>query len=143
MLFNTKARCSSCHSGWNFTDDSFHDIGLPNHKREFKSIDGKTLTANSDRGRGPFFEKNVKLQFAFKTPGLRNLPARAPYMHDGSLHTLTDVVKHYNSGVINRPSLSDEVKPLRMSEAEVNDVVAFLETLVSDDPAISIPVLPR
>jgi cytochrome c peroxidase len=143
VLYNTKAKCSACHDGWNFTDDSFHDIGLPNTKREITSIDGQTLAAGSDLGRGAFFKNLVPMQFAFKTPGLRNLEDRAPFMHDGSLHTIMDVVQHYNTGGMKRPSLSAEITPLNMTEMEMKDLVAFLETLTSNDPAISVPVLPR
>ena len=86
-LFNGKARCAACHSGWRFTDDSFHDIGL----------------ADDDLGRGTEFPGIVKMQHAFKTPGLRNIDQRAPYMHDGSLATLAEVVEHYDGGGIQRP----------------------------------------
>ena len=70
-LFNTKAQCSSCHEGWNFTNDGFQDIGLP----------------SDDVGRGKFVPGVVKMQHAFKTPGLREITRRSPYMHDGSLAT--------------------------------------------------------
>jgi hypothetical protein len=72
LTFNTKGKCSSCHSGWNFTDDSFHDIGL----------------ASEDIGRGKFLAGVVKMEHAFKTPGLREITRRGPYMHDGSTPTL-------------------------------------------------------
>src|SRR5256714_14688842 len=78
-LFNTKAGCSNCHSGWSFTDDSFHDTGLP----------------DDDIGRGKFFPSVIKMGHAFKTPGLREITRRGPYMHDGSVPTLEAVVDHY------------------------------------------------
>jgi cytochrome c peroxidase len=76
VLFNDKARCAACHSGWNFTDGSFHDIGLP----------------SADPGRGKFLPKITRMQHAFKTPTLRNVDHRAPYMHDGSVATLREVI---------------------------------------------------
>lgn len=111
-LFVGKARCATCHSGWNFTDDSFHDIGLN----------------SEDKGR---FEHLPlpRMRHAFKTPGLRNIVERAPYMHDGSLPDLSAVVDHYNDGFIRRPSLSEEMRPLQLSPGERKDLVAFLQSL--------------
>ncbi len=126
-LFNGKARCSACHSGWRFTDDSFHDIGL----------------ADDDIGRAAELPGIVKMQHAFKTPGLRNIDQRAPYMHDGSLATLGDVIEHYNHGGIKRPSLSEEMHPLGLTEQEEKDLVAFMESLTSDDDPVSYVQLPR
>ncbi len=114
-LFNTRARCAACHSGWTFTDDGFHDTGL----------------AGDDRGRGALLPDVAKLDHAFKTPGLRDVADRAPYMHDGSLPTLAAVVAHYNSGGIDRPSRSRLIAPLGLSSAEQADLVAFLRTLTS------------
>ncbi len=125
-IFNNKANCVSCHSGWNMTDSSFHDIGLP----------------DDDIGRGNVLKNNVKMQHAFKTPTLRNVVHRAPYMHDGSMATLKEVIDHYNDGFKRRESLSDEMKPLGLSEDEMADLLAFLLTLEGDDPVIAAPVLP-
>ncbi len=127
MLFNAKAQCSACHSGWRFTDDSFHDIGLK----------------STDIGRGKFFEGVQKANHAFKTPGLREIVRRAPYMHDGSLPTLEAVVDHYNSGGIARDSRSDLVKPLGLSSEEKADLVAFMKTLTGEADPTTVPVLPR
>jgi cytochrome c peroxidase len=126
-LFNTKADCARCHSGWNFTDDSFHDIGL----------------ASDDPGRGKFLPSIAKMQHAFKTPGLREITRRGPYMHDGSMATLEAVVDHYDKGGIERPSRSDLVKPLGLSQQEKKDLVAFMQTLTSDADPMTVPVLPR
>ena len=126
VVFNMKARCSNCHSGWNFTDDSFHDIGL----------------ASEDLGRSEVLGADV-LQHAFKTPGLRNIVERAPYMHDGSLQTLAEVVDHYDHGFVARASLSDEMKQLGLSGDEKSDLIAFLKTLSSKDDPIDLPVLPN
>jgi cytochrome c peroxidase len=127
VSFNTKAKCSSCHSGWNFTDDSFHDIGLP----------------SEDIGRGKFLPEIVKMQQAFKTPGLREITRRGPYMHDGAVLTLEAVVEHYVNGGIERPSRSELIKPLALSAHEKSDLVVFMKTLTSGVDPTSIPVLPR
>jgi len=126
-LFNDKAACSNCHSGWNFTDDSFHDTGL----------------ADEDMGRSKIVPGVLKMEHAFKTPGLREMARRGPYMHDGSLPTLEAVVDHYDSGGIKRPSRSDQIAPLGLSRQEKDDLVAFMSTMTSDMAPTPVPVLPR
>jgi cytochrome c peroxidase len=126
-LFNGKAMCAKCHSGWNFTDDSFHDTGLP----------------DADIGRGKFVPGVIKMAHAFKTPGLREVARRGPYMHDGSLPTLAAVVDHYSSGGIDRPSRSDQVNPLNLSQQEKDDIISFLRTITGEMVRTVIPVLPR
>ncbi len=125
-LFNGRANCASCHSGWRFTDDGFHDIGLP----------------GSDLGRGAIIPGEPTLERAFKTPTLRNVDARGPYMHDGSLRTLADVMAHYDTGFIERPSLAPEMHRLGLTPEETNDMIAFLHTLTSRDDPVVIPTLP-
>ena len=128
VLFNEKARCSTCHSGWRFTDDSFHDIGV----------------RGEDRGRGALLADIEVLQHAFKTPTLRNVTERAPYMHDGSERRLEDTIALYDEGGrVRRPSLSNEIKPLDLSADESAALVAFLHTLTSEDAPMSIPRFPR
>jgi cytochrome c peroxidase len=127
VLFNTKAQCASCHEGWNFTNDGFQDIGL----------------ASADVGRGQFLPQVIKMKHAFKTPGLREIARRAPYMHDGSIATLEQVVEHYDQGGVDRPSRSDLVKPLSLTPQEKSELVAFLKTLTSNLDPTTVPVLPR
>lgn len=127
VVFNGKAQCSACHEGWNFTNDGFQDIGLP----------------SKDVGRGEYVPGVIKMQHAFKTPGLREIGRRAPYMHDGSLATLEQVVDHYDKGGVDRPSRSDLMKPLGLTTQEKSDLVAFLQTLTSDLTPTAAPVLPR
>src|SRR6267143_1434856 len=127
VLFNTKAQCSSCHEGWNFTNDGFQDIGLP----------------SADVGRGQFLPDIIKMKHAFKTPGLREIARRGPYMHDGSIATLEQVVEHYDHGGVDRPSRSDLVKPLGLTAQEKSELVAFLKTLTSNLDPTTVPVLPR
>lgn len=126
VLFNTTARCANCHSGWNFTDDSFHDIGMNSEDL------GRSVVLGGDA-----------LKHAFKTPGLRNIVERAPYMHDGSLQTLDQVIDHYDNGFVRRASLSDEMKPLGLSHQDKGDIIAFLKSLSSVDDPMDIPVLPN
>jgi cytochrome c peroxidase len=126
-LFNGKAACAACHIGWNFTDDSFHDIGL----------------ASTDIGRGAQLPGVIKMQHAFKTPGLREIARRGPFMHDGSVPTLAAVIEHYDRGGIARPSRSDLMQPLGLTAEEKADLVAFLETLTSDVDPTTLPPLPR
>ncbi len=126
-LFNTKGQCSSCHEGWNFTNDGFQDIGL----------------SSEDIGRGQFVPGVLKMQHAFKTPGLREITRRSPYMHDGSLATLEEVIEHYDRGGVDRSSRSDLVKPLGLTSQEKSDLVAFLQTLTSNLTPTALPFLPR
>lgn len=126
-IFNSKARCAECHKGWTFTDDSFHDIGLP----------------SKDLGRGKFFPQIRKMKYAFKTSGLRGLNQRGPFMHDGSLATMEDVIKHYDEGGIDRPSRSDLMRPLKLTKQEKSDLLAFLKTASSNQEFERLPILPN
>jgi cytochrome c peroxidase len=126
-VFNGKANCAVCHTGWRMTDDGFHDIGVN----------------DADRGRAVIAPGIVQLEHAFKTPTLRNINQRAPYMHDGSLPTLEAVIDHYDHGFVERTSLDPQMHALHLSAGEKADLLAFLNTLTStDDPAI-VPVLPQ
>jgi cytochrome c peroxidase len=113
-LFNGKANCAVCHSGWAFTDAAFHDIGV---------------AKDDDLGRGRLFPSSVKLQHAFKTPTLREVARRAPYMHDGSVASLADVIELYDRGGIDRPSRDNDIHALNLQSREKADLVAFLNTL--------------
>ena len=113
VLFNRDANCFACHSGWRLTDDKFHDIG----------------TTTTDRGRGRDLKNDEDMQFAFKTPTLRAVALRPPYMHNGSSTDLYAAVKHYETGGIDRPSRSPLLVPVALSEQDRQDLVAFLRTL--------------
>jgi cytochrome c peroxidase len=127
-LFNGKARCSTCHSGPSFTDGSFQDIGT---------------AKDSDIGRGRLFPTSQKLRYAFKTPTLRNVAQRAPYMHDGSVGTLEEVIELYDQGGIERPSRSPSIMRLSLSAEEKAELVAFLQTLTASSPATAFHNVPR
>jgi cytochrome c peroxidase len=123
-LFNGKAHCSGCHNGFSFTDGSFHDIGT---------------AKDTDIGRGRFFPNSVKLRYAFKTPTLRDVTLRAPYMHDGSIATLEEVIDLYDRGGIERPSRSVLIRPLGLTDAERTDLIAFLGTLTAAPKTALLP----
>lgn len=117
-LFNSpRTQCSSCHSGIFFTDFSFQNNGL---KRDYTDIGRKRLT-NKDEDYA-----------LFKVPSLRNCGITAPYMHDGSLQSLEEVVEHYNQGGKQTSIQSPLIRPLGLSEREKEALVAFLRTL--NDP---------
>jgi cytochrome c peroxidase len=127
-LFTDKARCSQCHAGWRFTNDSFHDIGVE----------------GTDEGRAAVLPFIKEAKHAFKTPTLRNVARRAPYMHNGSAATLEDVVDLYErGGNVRRPSLSSEITPLELTPQEKRDLVAFMLTLTSEDAEVRVPALPQ
>ncbi len=128
VLFNGKANCAACHSGWALTDSSFHDVGV---------------AADDDIGRGRLFPTSVKLKYAFKTPTLRDVTRRGPYMHNGSVATLDDVIALYDRGGVDRPSRDSEIHPLNLSKSEKADLVAFLQTLSGTPKPFAVPVLPR
>ncbi|HLH12077.1 MAG TPA: cytochrome c peroxidase [Methylovirgula sp.] len=128
LIFNGKGRCNECHSGWAFTDGSFHDIGV---------------AKDQDMGRGQLFPTSVKLRHAFKTPTLRDVALRAPYMHDGSVPTLEAVIDLYDKGGIARPSRAEVIRPLGLSAGEKADLLAFLKTLTGAPQPIAVPVPPR
>jgi cytochrome c peroxidase len=127
-LFNGKANCAACHTGWAFTDAGFHDIGV---------------AKDDDLGRGRLFLNSVKLQHAFKTPTLRDVTRRAPYMHDGSVATLADVIELYDRGGIDRPSRDNDIRPLNLQDGEKADLIAFLNTLSGAAKPYPVPPLPR
>ncbi|MFL4994580.1 MAG: cytochrome c peroxidase [Microvirga sp.] len=118
-LFVGKAGCVACHKGWRFTDEAFHDIGLP---------------AGDDRGRGAVLSLPA-VDHAFKTPSLRERVWTAPYMHDGSLASFEAVVDHYADHVDQRPSLSADLpRHIALTATERGQLVAFLNTLSSQEP---------
>lgn len=118
LLFNGKARCATCHTGFNFTDQAFHDIGLPDA---------------SDPGRGAVIGV-PEANHAFKTPTLIDIGDRAPYMHDGSLPDLEAVIDHYVDGIVERPTLSADMKPVDLSDKERAHLIAFLHALDAEEP---------
>lgn len=115
-LFMGKASCWQCHTGNNFTDEEFHDTGIG--VRYGIPEDGRYLLTGKETDRG-----------AFKTPTLRGVANTAPYMHDGSLPTLADVVEYYRAGGNHNPWLDSRIMPLDLSDEEAAELVAFLKAL--------------
>jgi cytochrome c peroxidase len=115
-LFESRAGCWKCHSGANFTDEKFHNTGVTWDKTPADL--GRYVVTKHDADRG-----------AFKTPTLRGVAHTAPYMHDGSLASLKEVVEFYNKGGNKNPNLDPLVSSLNLSEPDLLDLVAFLEAL--------------
>lgn len=115
-LFNGKARCITCHGGNNFTDESFHNLGVGMDAE--KPDLGRYSQTGKDEDKG-----------AFKTPTLRDVASTAPYMHDGSETTLEQVVAFYNGGGNPNDNLDSLMDKLNLSADEEKDLVAFLKGL--------------
>jgi cytochrome c peroxidase len=126
-LFFGKARCATCHAGFNFTDEAYRNTGV-GMDRASPDL-GRYLVTQEDPDRG-----------AFKTPTLRDVARRGPYMHDGSLSSLRDVVAFYVRGGGRNPWLSPEIRPVALAEHERDDLVAFLQALTGEIAAdVSVP----
>ncbi|MDB6125601.1 MAG: cytochrome peroxidase [Pedosphaera sp.] len=156
-LFNTQARCNKCHALsdnqpnlTNFTDNDFHNIGvgiIRHHivplARQAEQLVNSGNSAAIDRAAiqskmsvlGRFLVTKKQPDIAsFKTQNLRNLLLTAPYFHDGSQETLWDTMDHYNKGDgVQNPFLDQDIQPLALSEDQINDLVALMASLTSDD----------
>jgi cytochrome c peroxidase len=119
LFFSEKTNCSKCHNGFLFTDFSFQSLGLPNRTHD----PGRMRISREDSDSGKF-----------KTPGLRNVALTYPYMHDGSLHTLEEVVEFYDQGGGNSPNKSTWIKPLALAVEEKKALIRFLHTLTDTVP---------
>jgi cytochrome c peroxidase len=145
-LWNGKARCNTCHpfgsATPNFSDNRFHNIGVAAKGRDFGALarqaaqesDPQKLAFHADFSElGRYVAtRQPKDIGAFKTSGLRDIALSAPYMHDGSEATLLDVVKFYDKGGEPNPYLDGGVVPLKLSEQEMKDLVAFMEALTGE-----------
>jgi cytochrome c peroxidase len=130
-LFKGKARCILCHSGSNFTDNQFHNLGVP-----------QVGPAKEDLGRYNV-TRTEKDKGAFKTPTLRSITETAPYMHDGAFKTLEEVVDFLNGGGGANQNLSALMKPLNLTPEEKTDLVAFLKALTGEPIKFQMPKLPK
>ena len=118
-LFRGRARCASCHSGSNLSDEEFHNTGVA-WRSGAADLGRSGVTGRSeDRGK-------------FKTPTLRDAALTAPYMHDGSLATLEQVVDHYDAGGGADPGRDPALRPLQLTSGEKGSLVAFLKALTGD-----------
>jgi cytochrome c peroxidase len=117
QLFRAKANCTACHVGPTFSDERFHNTGIA--WGDGRLLDeGRFLVTSKPEDRG-----------AFKTPTLREIARTAPYMHDGSLATLQDVIDFYDAGGRPNPHLDLEIHPLHLTAEEKQALVIFLESL--------------
>ena len=125
-LFFGRARCATCHSGPNFTDGLFHNTGVIGDDLGRAAFD---RVGEFQMRPYPFFQ----MRRAFKTPGLRNVALTAPYQHDGSEASLAEVVRFYNLGGRDPRSYGKalDIRPLNLTDAELDDLVAFLKALTS------------
>jgi cytochrome c peroxidase len=150
VLFNGKARCQTCHqlnaANPLGVDGRFHNIGVSARHQDFIALAAKALAILAKSGSkatidelalgsdtselGRFMVTRIESDIgAFRTSQIRNIGITAPYMHDGSLTTLWDVMDHYNKGGEINPYLDGGIEPLALSETEIDEVIAFLFTL--------------
>lgn len=117
-VFRGKARCIVCHREPTFTDEQFYNTGVAVGADATFTDDGRFSVTGRTRERG-----------SFKVPTLREVARTAPYMHDGSLATLEDVIEFYDKGGKPNPNLMPLVRPLGLTPEEKRALVAFLESL--------------
>ena len=117
QIFRGKGNCTACHLGPNFSDERFHNTGVAWSDGAWLD-DGRFAVTRIESDRG-----------AFKVPTLREIDRTAPYMHDGSIATLEDVVEFYDRGANANPHLDREIRPLHLSTGEKAALVAFLKSL--------------
>jgi cytochrome c peroxidase len=132
-LFVGKAQCAVCHSGFNFSDNGFHNIGV------------KNLTEKEDVGRFAIVPVN-SMKGAFKTPTLRDIALSAPYMHNGMYKTLEEVIDHYDRKGDDQSNLSPNMQgtePLNLSSEDKKDLVEFLKSLTGKPVLVTLPTLPN
>ena len=131
-LYFGKAACSQCHVGADLTDEDFHNIGIGYDEAGEAQDLGRVAVTGDPAHTG-----------AFRTPTLRNIALTAPYMHDGSLATLMEVVEHYDRGGTPNAHLSEKMFPLELTEQERQDLVTFLEeALTGTITEVQVPRLP-
>lgn len=150
QLFLGKGRCVTCHE-FNqsfpfFSDNKFHNIGVAMKgnfeqlAREAQAIRARGKDAEAELSHKPGVEalgrwivtREPKDIGAFKTPGLRNVALTAPYMHDGSLKTLEEVMEFYNRGGEPNPNLDGGMRPLGLTQEEMSDIIEFMKSLTDE-----------
>ena len=124
LFFSERTNCSTCHSGFNFTNYAFENNGL---YIQYADIGRMRLTLKEED------------RALFKVPGLRNIEMTGPYMHDGSIQTLQEVIDHYQSGGTDHPHKNPIFKPLDLTTPEQNDLIEFLKAL-TDDTFLTNPI---
>lgn len=130
LFFGQKAGCTACHTGPNFTDEKYHNLGVGMAAAEPDL--GRFVVSQEEKDRG-----------AFKTPTVRNIALTAPYMHDGSQNTLEEVVEWYDRGGHPNPHLSKDIRKLNLTAEEKADLVEFMKALTGDFPEVEQGRLPE
>lgn len=125
-LFTEKAKCSTCHTGFNLTDEKYHNIGTT-YEREKPDV-GRHEVSKEDKDRG-----------ALKTPTLRDIELTGPYFSDGSAKTLEAVVDFYDKGGIKNPHLNENITKLNLTDQEKKDLVAIMKAFTGDTRVVSSP----
>ena len=118
LFFDVRLKCAFCHSGFNFTNYSFQNNGL--------------YTEYDDPGRFRFSQDSSELS-VFKVPSLRNIELTAPYMHDGSMETLEEIIDHYASGGANHFNKSNYIDGFEISDEEKQQLISFLKSLTDQE----------
>ncbi|MFJ7732932.1 cytochrome c peroxidase [Lysinibacillus sp. NPDC097231] len=121
VLYTGKASCITCHATPTLSDGKYYNLGI-------EGDEGRYAVTNNDADKG-----------AFRTASLRGITHTAPYMHDGSLATLKDVVEFYNKGGGTDTNKSELIQPLGLTDEEINQLVAFIETLGGEVPVVEAP----
>jgi cytochrome c peroxidase len=130
LFFSEKVNCAACHVGANLTDEKYHNLGIGMDQKE-PDLGRYVVTAvEKDKG-------------AFKTPTIRNVTLSAPYMHDGSLTTLEEVVEHYAKGGTPNMWLSDKIKKIEMTKRDKRDLVEFMRACNGSFPIVETGRLPQ
>jgi len=124
LFFSKRVGCSNCYVGANLADEQYHNLGIGMSAKEPDL--GRYVVTKVEKDKG-----------AFKTPTIRNVALSAPYMHDGSLATLEEVVEHYNKGGDKNPWLSDKIVPLKLTPQESLDLVEFMRACTGTFPHVN------
>ncbi len=154
-LFKGKARCILCHNGPNFTDSQFHHLGVPDTPLLSDPVVQAAIRFDAKRMNVPEYQsvkddlgrylvtKEEKDRGAFKTPTLRNVMQREPYMHNGVFHSPEEVVEFYNAGGGAVAGKSPLIQPLGLTAQEKRDLLAFLQALTGELPTVTLPAPAR
>ena len=129
IFFTEKGNCTACHVGANLADEKYHNIGVGMDKE--KPDVGRFAVTEDEKDYG-----------AFKTPTVRNVALTAPYMHDGSVDTLEEVVEWYDKGGHPSKHLSEKIRPLKLTEQEQTDLVEFMKACTGPTPTVETSRLP-
>lgn len=130
IFFTAKGGCTACHVGANLADEKYHNLGIGMDKAEPDL--GRFVVSKDEKDRG-----------AFKTPTIRNVALTAPYMHDGSVKTLEEVVEIYAKGGHLNPYLSKDIKKLDLSDQDKQDLVEFMKACTGEFPKVEQGRLPE